>query len=67
MTNTLLGTAKCPACGLVGEPVSWKPGPGYDPAMRKFRCRSCGETLFLIIESNEHLLDIDERVNMAKK
>jgi hypothetical protein len=40
----------------MGRETEWRPGPGYDPNIREFRCIGC-KTLFYKRCTNEELLD----------
>lgn len=54
-----LGRAKCRNCSTLGDPTSWRPIPGFDPAMRQFRCPCCRKEWFQILDTNEQLKAYD--------
>lgn len=38
----------CPECGGTAPVIDWLPEPGFDPAMRQYKCSDCHYEFYLI-------------------
>lgn len=51
--------ATCCRCHGEKVPQDWRPGPGYDPRMRQFKCRRCRRVEYRVITNEDLLTAID--------
>lgn len=61
MPATTKGTRFCPQCRGQGLPTVWRPGAGFDPCMRQFRCTRCNCEFYIIADTPEAVSDIDRQ------